>query len=236
MLRKSSGQAALSGICQFEARNVCRKVTRTIYDFSPEQMQNLAALVSLYRGHRERFLGLVKDYLGRVRGALAPFETTLADLRGRFDELTKAVAKQVGLDTEKKQVLAGAVAELHEADTLYAADARKLPAGVDAFGKQYAKALPSKNNAQHTARKPFDPTVEAIRGLVEQVDLLNKLAARVADVGTELAADDAISAVYDRRATGRMVKQLDFDASNWRAWRPISVSFTLKGFHAMQRG
>jgi type I restriction enzyme M protein len=41
------------------------------------------------------------------------------------------------------------------------------------------------------------------------VDLLYKLAGRLADLGAELAADDAISDAYDRRATGRLVKQLD---------------------------
>ncbi len=53
-------------VLMLDARNVYRKVTRKIYDFSPEQMQNLAAIVWLYRGQQERFLGLVKDYLGRV--------------------------------------------------------------------------------------------------------------------------------------------------------------------------
>src|SRR5262249_35422442 len=47
-------------VLMLDARNVYRKVTRKIYDFSPEQLQNLAAIVWLYRGQRERFLGLVK--------------------------------------------------------------------------------------------------------------------------------------------------------------------------------
>ena len=199
-----------------DARNVYRKVTRKIYDFSPEQMHNLAAIVWLYRGQRERFIGLVKDYLGRictesaaVPGALAPFETTLIDLRRRFDALAKAVAKLTGLESDKKQALADAVTELREASTLYDVDAKKLLASLHAFGQKHAKALPDKNDAQHTARKTFAPNADAIRGLVKQVDLLNKLAARVADLGAELAAEDAISAVYDRRATGRLVKQLD---------------------------
>ena len=80
---------------------------------------------------------------------------------------------------------------------------------LTAFGQKYAKALPDKNNAQHAARKAFAPRADAIRGLVKQVDLLYKLAARVADLGVELAADDVISAAYDRRATGRLIKQLD---------------------------
>ena len=203
-------------VLMLDARNVYRKVTRKIYDFSPEQMHNLAAIVWLYRGQQKRFLGLVKDYVGRVctesaavPGTLAPFETTLADLRERFNALAKAVAKHTDLDADREQALADAVSELYEAATLYEADAKRLLASLSTFGQKHAKALPDKNDAQHAARQAFDPIAEAIRGLVKQVDLLYKLAARLAALGAELAADDAISAVYDRRATGRLVKQLD---------------------------
>jgi type I restriction enzyme M protein len=201
-------------VLMLDARNIYRKVTRKIYDFSPEQMRNLAAIVWLYRGQRERFLGLVKDYLGRVcaettaiPAALAAFEGTLAELRGRFERLADSVAKHA--QTEKKQPLADAAAELLDATALYEADRKKLLANLRAFGQKYAKAPPGENAAQHTARKAFDPNAEAIRGLVKQVDLLYKLAARLGDLGAELAADDAISAAHDRRATGRLVKQLD---------------------------
>src|ERR1043166_6472844 len=92
-------------VLMLDARNVYRKVTRKIYDFSPEQMKNLAGIVWLYRGQRNRFLALVKDYLGRVcaesaavPGALSPFETTLADLRRRFEALGNAVAAHTGLN------------------------------------------------------------------------------------------------------------------------------------------
>ena len=203
-------------VLMLDARNVYRKVTRKIYDFSPEQMHNLAAIVWLYRGQQKRFLGLVKDYVGRVctesaavPGTLAPFETTLADLRERFNALTKAVAKHADLDADREQALADAVSELYEAATLYEADAKKLLASLSTFGQKHAKALPDKNDAQHAARQAFNPIAEAIHGLVKQVDLLYKLAARLAALGAELAADDAISAAYERRATGRLVKQLD---------------------------
>jgi type I restriction-modification system DNA methylase subunit len=202
-------------VLMLDARNVYRKVTRKIYDFSPEQMHNLAA-VWLYRGQQERFLGLVKDYLAKVcaesvavRGTLTPFETTLADLRGRFDSLAKAVAKHADHDTNRKKAFADAVNEMSEATTLYEADAEKLLASLHAFGLKYMNTLPAGNDAQHTVRKAYAPNAEAIRGLVKQVDLLYKLAARVADLGVELAADDAISATYDRRTTSRLVKLLD---------------------------
>ncbi|MGH9327798.1 MAG: type I restriction-modification system subunit M [Terriglobia bacterium] len=189
---------------------------KVVYDFSPEQMQNLAAIVWLYRGQRQRFLGLLKHYLGqictelqKIPSALGSFEMTLAGLRGRFDGLADAVAEHIRLDPEKKHGLADAVAELREAAALYEADAKKVLASLNCFDQKYCNSLPEENEAQHKARKEFDPIAEAIRGLVKQVDLLYKLAARLADQGTELAAEEAISSIYDRRAAGRMAKRLD---------------------------
>lgn len=202
-------------VLMLDARKVYRKVTRKIYDFSPEQMQNLAAIVWLYRGQPQRFLSLVKGYLGRVcaecgtvGGALCPFQSTLVDLLGRFDALAKA-AKEADVDADKKCELAGSVADLREARTLSNVDIKRMLACLSAFDTQYAKALPDENGAQHRARKAFDSIAEAIRGLVNQVDLLYKLAARIADLGGELAADAAISSTYDRRAAGRLIRQLD---------------------------
>ena len=203
-------------VLMLDARSVYRKVTRKIYDFSPEQMHNLAAIVWLHRGQQKRFLGLVKDYVGRicaesaaVPGMLAPFETTLTDLRGRFDAIAKAAAKYANLDADKRQALDDAVTALREAAALYKPDAKKLRKSLAAFVQKYANALPDKNNVQHAARKAFAPHADATHGLVKQVDLLYKLAGCVANLGAELAADDAISAAYDCRATGRLVKQLD---------------------------
>jgi type I restriction enzyme M protein len=53
-------------VLMIDARNVFRKVTRKIYDFSAEQEQNLLAIVWLYRGESEKFLSLVSQYLGNV--------------------------------------------------------------------------------------------------------------------------------------------------------------------------
>ena len=43
-------------VLMLDARNIYRKVSRAIYDFSPEQQKNIAAIVWLYRGQSERFL------------------------------------------------------------------------------------------------------------------------------------------------------------------------------------
>ncbi len=53
-------------VLMLDARNVYRKVTRKIYDFSPEQQQNLTAVVWLYRGEGQRFIELVQQYIDRT--------------------------------------------------------------------------------------------------------------------------------------------------------------------------
>ena len=232
-------------VLMLDVRNVYRKVTRKIYDFSPEQMKNIASIVWLYRGQRERFLTLVNDYLGSVckeskaiPATLAAFEVTLADISGRFDCLVDAVSKHAELDTEKKQLFTGVVIEFREAITACATDRKLLIDELEKFlcchsreggnpevvlikeeknwipdqvrnDKRRNNHIVSENDAQHAMRKAFNPNAEAIRGIIKQVDLLYKLAARVADVGAELTADDTISAAYDRRAAAKLVKQLD---------------------------
>jgi type I restriction enzyme M protein len=203
-------------VLMLDARNVFRKVTRKIYDFSPEQMRNLAAIVWLYRCEKKRFLALVQDYLARICAEctkvpekLNQFEATLTDLRGRFDTLTKVVAKMKELEAGKKQAFADAVSEMKDAEALYEADAEKLRQALAAFVQKIGMTVPEENKAQHVARKAFDASAEAIRGLIKQVDLLYKLAARVSDLGSGLAVNDEISASFDRRATGKLVKQLE---------------------------
>ena len=78
-------------VLMIDARNVFRKVNRTINDFSPEQMANLSAIVWLYRGQKDRFLALVERYLKTVAAeciaapaAIEAFEATLAQVQERI--------------------------------------------------------------------------------------------------------------------------------------------------------
>ncbi len=203
-------------VLMLDARNVYRKVTRKIFDFSPEQMRNLSAIVWLYRGQKARFLGLVREYLGRVceeivaiPSALDDFNATLTELRRQFEPLANAVANHAAIDAGKKQAFADSVKELLDAVAPYGADRAALLSALDKFGRKFAKVLPGGNEGQHAARQVFAPTVEVIRGLVKQVDLLYKLATRVADLGRELVGEDAVAAAYDRRGAGKLVKLLD---------------------------
>lgn len=61
-LNKAKPEEMKDFVLMIDARNIFRKVTRKIYDFSPEQEQNILAIVWLYRGETERYLGLVSRY------------------------------------------------------------------------------------------------------------------------------------------------------------------------------
>jgi len=64
-LNKNKPAHLIDKVLMLDARNVYRKVTRKIYDFSPEQQQNLTAVVWLYRGEGERFIELVQQYIDK---------------------------------------------------------------------------------------------------------------------------------------------------------------------------
>ena len=65
-LNRAKPKARRDKVLMIDARNVSRKVTRKIYDFSPEQQQNLLAIVWLYRGETERYLDVVSGYCTRT--------------------------------------------------------------------------------------------------------------------------------------------------------------------------
>ncbi len=53
-------------VLMIDARNIFRKVTRKIYDFSPEQLQNILSIIWLYRGEIKRFHDLVVNYISAM--------------------------------------------------------------------------------------------------------------------------------------------------------------------------
>lgn len=203
-------------VLMLDARNVYRKVTRKIFDFSPEQLANLAAIVWLYRGQSERFLNLIKRYLddvcfesAAIPATLTAFETTLNALRERFATCAQSLTTLDGFDLAQRESLEAAVKELSDALAAYETDRAALVVSLEAFDTTYANVLPTANDAQHAARKAFDPISEHLKGLVKQVDLLYKLAARAHGLAVSFASTEQLPVQYDRRASTRESKTLD---------------------------
>ncbi|MBW7898547.1 putative type I restriction enzymeP M protein [Candidatus Brocadiaceae bacterium B188] len=62
---KAKSRELQDKVLMIDARNIYRKVTRKIYDFSPEQQQNILSIIWLYRGETKRFHNLVAGYISK---------------------------------------------------------------------------------------------------------------------------------------------------------------------------
>jgi len=140
---------------------------------------------------------------------VALFDTTLQALGNDLEKAAKALKSLTPLHADASKSLGEALAELRDARKAYESDRTRLLADVAAFGKSNSKPPPSTNEKQHAARKEFDPIAERAKGLIRQVDLFYKLAARVISAAAELAQGESFAAFYDRRATGKLAKQLE---------------------------
>ena len=186
-LNRAKPEAHRDKVLMIDARNIYRKVTRKIFDFSPEQEQNLLAIVWLYRGETGRYLDLVagycqcmlaegaacftmKDEEGETVEPLPDFIGALATLRSSIEPFLKTVAK----DAPHVEVLK----ELNDAIPLFKAD-------VEMFRKTVAEqqaAWGQQKTTNGELKKAVDrlaSLAETSRDLVKQTDLLYKLACRL---------------------------------------------------------
>ncbi|MCC5839414.1 MAG: N-6 DNA methylase [Opitutales bacterium] len=203
-------------VLMIDARNIFRKVTRKIYDFTPEHLKNLNSIVWLYRGQNSRFLKLVQDYFGAVcehaetvpdslQGFTAAFVKAMEPLKA----YAAAVHKVKGLDETKVMALEAALAETLEAEKAFEIDEKATLAAVKAWRSKFGDNIPADNASQHTARTALDPVAARIKGLGKQVDLLSKLLARVAQACRELAAGDDAPDGFERNTTNKLIKAVD---------------------------
>ena len=199
-LNRAKPETHRDKVLMIDARNVYRKVTRKIFDFSPEQEQNLLAIVWLYRGETGRYLDLVAGYCQRMmaEGAacftmnddegetvepLPDFIAALATLRGSIAPFLKTLAK----DTPHVEPLK----EMDDAIPLFKAD-------VEAFKKTVSEqqaAWGTQKTSNGELKKAVDrlaTLAETSRDLVKQTDLLYKLACRLIETcENECAARDS---------------------------------------------
>ncbi len=187
-------------VLMIDARNIYRKVTRKIYDFSPEQLQNLLAVVWLYRGEGDRFLDLVATYLNRtfeelrtcfsLRGADGEETRPLADYQNAITELLGTMRPFLDtLPADAPHTVP--LQEFEQAKSLFEQDARSLCLN----GETKAGLLErTEKDASSLARfaGEFGEIAEATRDLVRQADLVYKLACRVIEISEgELSAKES---------------------------------------------
>jgi type I restriction enzyme M protein len=151
-------------VLMLDARNVYRKITRKIYDFSLEQLQNLTAIIWLYRGEQDRFLSLVEHYLERTLDEAVATKEPGASFA---DALKKLLGNLEGVDEEIR-----AVTRTFHADSV-------------AFEKSIKKSkekwnrLDREDMGLHKAAEQLAPLAETSRDLLKQTDQLYKFAEKL---------------------------------------------------------
>lgn len=187
---KEKDAARRDHVLMIDARNIFRKVSRSVCDFSLEQQKNIAAIVWLYRGQQDRFLKLVESYLTQAISSGAAAQTPLVGFEEALGMLTDLIAPFAKVK-RKDDPLAEPWGELTSAQAIVTAD-------IEAFGTQavaHETAWPGAerdNAGLNAARIGLHPLADRCRDLTKQIDLAAKLAGRVIDIAVkELEARDA---------------------------------------------
>ena len=183
---KERDEARCDHILMLDARNIHRKISRAIFDFSPEQQKNITAIVWLYRGQPDRFLKLVETYLSQslakgeaAAAPLAAFRNSL----GNLVDLVKPFAEE-----HNSPSLTETWEELTSAQATLSADVDALAAEVAKRATDWVKGgngAIRENDELHAAREGLRDMVEQCRNLSRQSDLAAKLAGRSVDIAVK---------------------------------------------------
>jgi type I restriction enzyme M protein len=191
-------------ILMIDARNIYRKVNRTINDFSPEQLQNILSIVWLYRSESKRFIDLVVGYCQSIDREYQGSIALLQNYREHLDKLTEALEKFYNLIDEKD----GTWLELRTASELFKDDMDK-----------YAGFAPISYNADdletlHEAVRCYHEYGEFSRDLGKQADLVNKLLGRAIErAEKDLGARDS-KLWWNSRELNILRKEADTNRQN----------------------
>ena len=194
-------------VLMIDARNVYRQVTRKICDFSPEQQQNLLAIVWLYRGESERFVELVSRYCDRVfdegKGCFsAEDERGLPNFLAKLNSLREVLVPF--LDTLGAEgAHAEASEELTRALRDFESEGEALQKAVVARREAWADSGTMKTRVEDLA-----PLAESSRDLTRQADHLYKLATRLIEICEE-ECEAKSSVFYDARSVTRARRAAD---------------------------
>ena len=158
-------------VLMIDARSLYRRVTRKIYDFTPEQQKNLSAIVWLYRGQADRFVALVAEHLGRMVGAAREAVEPLI----RFSEaLSEATQTGDGFPDH----LTDGVEELEAAKTMFEDEVDRFEAVVEEIAKDWRQTSCDSDSLKAFAIQA-EPLADSSQELTRQADHLYRLLSRV---------------------------------------------------------
>ena len=167
-------------VLMIDARNIFRKVTRKIYDFSPEQLQNILSIIWLYRSENKRFHDLVVKYISATLNEAVQSIALAQDYSTVFSKLNKELQPFLAtLLKDGKQI--ETIKELADCLKTYTSGSQafaKLTEDKCAWWKKQ-----NKDNAKLTAAlKELEPVAEENNKLIKEAELMYRLANRLIDL------------------------------------------------------
>ena len=196
-------------VLMIDARTVYRQVTRKICDFSPEQQQNLLAIVWLYRGESERFVELVSRYCVRALDegkqcfsiedgqSLPNFLTSINSLRDVLVPFLNTLGAE-DAHAEASEKLAKALREFEDDGDAFQ---KSVAAQREAWAGQSIDC-----GTMQTRVDGLSPLAESSRDLAKQADHLYKLATHLIEICEE-ECDAKSSAVTRARKAADEARQ-----------------------------
>jgi type I restriction enzyme M protein len=202
---KAKTEEQLDKVLMIDARNVYRKVTRKIYDFSPEQLKNLTSIVWLYRGETGKFLKLLESHINKSMTEAIESKQNLSDYKIKLQELIDKI--NPFLASQKEGSHKETQAELTQAKDVFIADIEKYKQSIDALNQEWQGT--SKNNKSfYSIAQKLSPVTEQSKDLIKQADLLYKLCETlIRTCENELNAKD--SDKWTGKDIRKLIKELD---------------------------
>ena len=180
---KEKDKAHRDHVLMLDARNIFRKVSRSVYDFSPEQQKNIAAIVWLYRGQQKRFLKLVESYLAKAVELGEAARKPLEAYEEALGKLTKLITPFAS-EWRENDPVAEPWSELTATRKTVSADIEVFVEECTNQGAAWAAAARD-NAGLHAMRAALHPVADRCRDLTKQIDLCVKLAGRVIDISVK---------------------------------------------------
>lgn len=216
-LNRNKPKAHRNKVLMIDARNIYRKVTRKIYDFSPEQQQNLLAITWLYRGEQQRFSDLVVSYGDKsLNEALRCYERPV-EASDSAENLTELFQTQVASLLEliapflkslkKDQAQAEGLAEIDKAFTALIQDSKDFQASLKTQLKNWKKRASGFVQIKKVVLELSDFQKQA-KSLASEVDHLVKLLSRLLET-CEKECEAKDSDLWITKGVSKARKSLD---------------------------
>jgi type I restriction enzyme M protein len=226
-------------VLMIDARNIYRVISRKIRDFSDEQLQNIGAIIWLYRDEQQRYLELVCNYLTQTHRHAIQIEAGVTALDQSLDCLTAALVAfdKVVRPDEEQEITAEAIiafrealAEQAEAVAAFRAERADLLADLKRHLAWFARQSGhlASNAEQQACRERFAPFEARLKALQRHVGEITKLTLRA----VEMAEKNLNTRKHNAQAwDGKAVREARETLESRREMAIATIKDTLYFFH-----